>query len=167
MAGAKQQKVMHDREASPWDTLDMKSLDHFKKSCRDTTGRKLCFVLFTEIFPPAVKVSKLQKLLSAKRWCPREIDCVYPAEACLVVWVLWQAGQRAQCTAGYISETWWSDRQGCNPAPLSGTAVMEQSQCNHEKVKSAWEEGQASQQMDTENQHGSQWSSLQATRKVS
>lgn len=60
----------------------------------------------TEIFCLAEKVSKLQKLLSAKRLYHREISlCVYPGKARSAFWVLWQAGQWAQCVAGCISET--------------------------------------------------------------
>lgn len=109
MAGSKQQKLMHGRGDSPEDPLDMKSFYTILKSHVEILleGSSVLRYSNTGIFPLARKVSKLQKLLSAKRLYHRKryILCVYPAEAYLAFWVLWQAGQWAHCVAAYISET--------------------------------------------------------------
>lgn len=100
MAGSKQQKVMHGREASPLHTLDMKSLHHFLKLCRNTIGRKLCFVLFkTEIFPLAGKVSKLQNLLSAIHLYHRELYCVFTLQR--YVWHFGCCGRQDSGLSGW------------------------------------------------------------------
>lgn len=50
------------------------------------------------------------------------------------------AGRTVGSVDGRVHLRDWMDWQSWNPAPLTWTAAMEQSQWNHEYVKSVWEE---------------------------